>query len=672
MCAKIKKITWEDCNFKEIKSKIGYLDTVYLVIQTEGIPVGDKLSITIWEDEYFDGHGSTSRNMGTLQVSVGKNGKAELILSTAILQAYRKKLNDKDWFNESEHEYYIQIKYKNEIDTIEDKTQIKIKNKLEQLIKPQNGIKPNKVSSSSTPTPPSLVKVIKAEFTTKYDVCSDLVMNFDDYKNFYVLQSEDKCGYHWLSNGTRTYTDKDKPMYIPITLSSTAKMKVTLTLVSHSEKQILIRLKDKAKNYKFDYHTIPQKRESEVVFTSVNTPFENTIQYFKIYDLIPEYSLDAGKKWKSMGEKVQNRLYITKEKPPWEDFDKYFSHFEKIKKKDYKLVRKEKEWKNEGYSLIENTGDLGLEDEWYPVSIKKKPYLLIKYPERKDLSIEHYIKKYKEQTSLLVRCNKNDRKPNILESLLFISCSSKFTSYKDENIVEAIFKHISSLKIKRARLDEPLGYWRNSSALDPTWYSPRTEDFNNNSRSVRFLLRVGDGRCGEFAEFFIALCRIQGVTGVVNFSFEIKHTKNLTSGPGYQSKIFLVKSWEINDPYRPVDKGGKAQGNNTPMNFFNDHVFTVYNGKFYDPSYGLKGKLNHSDLGRLNKEELLAEYSSMALQGVPFAKPDEHGQKFFDNIHSGYYVDVRSFKTSKSECDILNCVYKTEQSELENYLDISL
>ncbi|MCV9929780.1 DUF2235 domain-containing protein [Flavobacterium sp. LS1R49] len=129
----IQNLKWQNQYYEDLNGKlVGYLDNVRLFIHTLNIPVGDTLQVTIWEDEGTDGHGSSSRNMGTYTTTrVDKYGKAELYFNN--IKVYQKILNDKDLINEKEHEFYAQVKYKGKIDTIEDTIQLKIVNQVIKL-----------------------------------------------------------------------------------------------------------------------------------------------------------------------------------------------------------------------------------------------------------------------------------------------------------------------------------------------------------------------------------------------------------------------------------------------------------------------------------------------------------------------------------------------------------
>lgn len=139
------KLYWQDINKKEIGNReVAYLDKVTLVVKTQNIPQGDRLKVTIYEDEYADGHAESSRDMGSLYTQpVTKNGYAYLELQNMAL--YQKKLNKMDYVDEDTHEYYARIQYYNKLNQIEDKIQLKVKNELKQTVQQDLGNKPQKI-----------------------------------------------------------------------------------------------------------------------------------------------------------------------------------------------------------------------------------------------------------------------------------------------------------------------------------------------------------------------------------------------------------------------------------------------------------------------------------------------------------------------------------------------
>lgn len=143
-------VEWQDIEGKPLKGrKVGYLDKVRLCIQTQNIRKGEKLTVTIYEDQFFDGHGISSITMGTYQTTgVNKNGKAYLLFNN--MSVYRNALNSTDprGSDEAEHEYYAKIVYNKIIDIIKDDVQLIVQNELKQYIKPKQTNTPVKVGDS--------------------------------------------------------------------------------------------------------------------------------------------------------------------------------------------------------------------------------------------------------------------------------------------------------------------------------------------------------------------------------------------------------------------------------------------------------------------------------------------------------------------------------------------
>ena len=129
----IHLLKWQDDYYEDLNGRIvGYGDKVRLFIHTQNIPAGDKVQITIWEDEGLDGHSDSSRNMGTYSAKVDKYGKAELYFNNT--EVYMKVLNNQDYINEDVHEFYAEVKYMGKIDSIQDTIQIKILNQMRKMI----------------------------------------------------------------------------------------------------------------------------------------------------------------------------------------------------------------------------------------------------------------------------------------------------------------------------------------------------------------------------------------------------------------------------------------------------------------------------------------------------------------------------------------------------------
>lgn len=120
---RIEKVEWQDSQGKAIGSrKVGYLDKVQLSIKTTNIPKGDPLKISVFEyDKLKD------RPMQTTSTS-GVNANGYAYLNFENISLYQDILNKKDTIDESDHEFYVKIEYRNQISTAEDNTKLVIQN----------------------------------------------------------------------------------------------------------------------------------------------------------------------------------------------------------------------------------------------------------------------------------------------------------------------------------------------------------------------------------------------------------------------------------------------------------------------------------------------------------------------------------------------------------------
>ena len=427
------------------------------------------------------------------------------------------------------------------------------------------------------------IQFTKLAFHTKYDICSDEVTDFVDYKNFYVLTDNNEC-YHWLflRENPDDYSTV-KPESIPFTWESNKPLILTATFQVISDEAIekvpLLRLQQQGEGEeKYLFKERKAKRakgkgkcdEFTVIFISKNTPFKNSIKYIENFVLTVECSWDDGKTWHKVGSS-QNTLYITWRKPLWERFRK-------------------------------------LNSEW---------------------------------TSTQVKNMSDNAKPCILETLLYLGCKQahsmqlgkEYPSEFEEAVTIQIFKAFEGLEVKRAREDTPyrtsltngcMGYWRGHSAI------PQSKIFEVN-RSLRFLLKYGEACCGEWTELFLHLLLAQGIEvdldndtcaigceGIKQYF--IKHY-GVDLYP-YKSDILKYRQYGLPEEFTVAKatfvknkqnfseyiKEGEsaAQGNKNAQSSFGDHIWVYFRHKlFFDPSYGKPyTSINKSTLKHYCKDNL--------------------------------------------------------------------
>lgn len=149
--------------------------------------------------------------------------------------------------------------------------------------------------------------------------------------------------------------------------------------------------------------------------------------------------------------------------------------------------------------------------------------------------------------------------------------------------------------------------------------------------SPSILLANADGRCGDWAAFFIDCLRVHGITSAVlrdcdapaikvrnNLSSDVAAARPLHEVDFSQSRnILFVKSWAPKPrALSPSNKNksSKAQGDvPDPQGWFEDHALVEWNGKVYDPSYG--GPIHNSVPDWENYA--LEGFGSNAVIGIP-------------------------------------------------------
>mgnify|MGYP000857847562 FL=1 len=413
------------------------------------------------------------------------------------------------------------------------------------------------------------IQYTKLAFHTDYDICSDEVTDFVDYKNFYVLTDNNEC-YHWLflRENPDDYSTV-KPESIPFTWISDKPLELTATFQVISDETIekvpLLRLQqqgEEEKNYLFKEQKAKKAigkgkcDEFTVTFTSNNTPFKNSIQYIEDFVLTVECSWDDGKTWHKVGSS-QNTLYITWRKPLWDRFRK-------------------------------------LNSEW---------------------------------TSTQVKNMSDNAKPCILETLLYLGCKQahrmqlgkEYSSEFEEAVTIQIFKAFEGLEVKRAREDTPyrtsltngcMGYWRGHSAI------PQSKIFEVN-RSLRFLLKYGEACCGEWTELFLHLLLAQGIEVDLDNDTCAICTEYAIVEWGYpyigriQPYNYNLKSYRFSVKDAIYQKDGNitgtshAQGNENAQRYFSDHIWVHFRNRlFFDPSYGEACIKENSTLQHYCKDNL--------------------------------------------------------------------
>lgn len=165
-------------------------------------------------------------------------------------------------------------------------------------------------------------------------------------------------------------------------------------------------------------------------------------------------------------------------------------------------------------------------------------------------------------------------------TLVDISCRAAQGETTEGRVVSQSFAPFATRALTRKRDGVGLTYW-----------NPNTTTCTN----TRLLLAStdGSGQCGSWAEFFIDMLKVHGITSADKVVVVVT-VAAWTSG----SQGFLVKNWQWNAATRPAPwthrmwtdvvnlPGIPGQRNPEPPPAFFNHFIVVHGGQLYDPSYG--------------------------------------------------------------------------------------
>lgn len=200
----------------------------------------------------------------------------------------------------------------------------------------------------------------------------------------------------------------------------------------------------------------------------------------------------------------------------------------------------------------------------------------------------------------------NQPKAQPIESVLYVSCRAADHGHEESQasadlVFQRIYARFRSLQLKCKPYhgnnvidDRELGYHLNGAAVP-----------NGNVASNRNLLLASlgppitnlgraSGSCGAFAQLLMSCAGVHG----------INNTTRLRVLPSFDDALIAWGAAALTgtsgDPEYPLRFLGEepsadevvlqpnpAQGNPTPIQWFDDHDIVRYLGQFYDPSYGL-------------------------------------------------------------------------------------
>jgi hypothetical protein len=209
-----------------------------------------------------------------------------------------------------------------------------------------------------------------------------------------------------------------------------------------------------------------------------------------------------------------------------------------------------------------------------------------------------------------------------LHTLFHLSCTAN--DGVDIMTNSNIFDHVWKLFDANANRVETNSNLKSRSGEKFVYYNT----FNTPSRSSFELIQNPDGQCYAFASLLLHLCKIQGMDiDYLDAAQEIQPDLEAVQACGgrdiqqFQAK-FLVKNWNFTNPSNRTDcskfpivavhdtivsipylpnpnryifiyseisdaEGLFGQNNRNPNSFFGAHAVVKFNGKIYDPSYGI-------------------------------------------------------------------------------------
>jgi hypothetical protein len=182
------------------------------------------------------------------------------------------------------------------------------------------------------------------------------------------------------------------------------------------------------------------------------------------------------------------------------------------------------------------------------------------------------------------------------ETLFYIGCRNADDESVAASAVDKIYLEFSDQSVQR--VDRSTGL---PDGIDMTYWSPTNPAPQPQCWKTEGLLALGDGRCEAWARFMndcLAVHAIASDVARVNAPAIVSPAQlqsdintHLPPDTYHFMPIFFVKNWDLSNanPFNPIDlqNGLAGQGRNPdPKAEFNDHVILIFNGEYYDPSYG--------------------------------------------------------------------------------------
>lgn len=217
--------------------------------------------------------------------------------------------------------------------------------------------------------------------------------------------------------------------------------------------------------------------------------------------------------------------------------------------------------------------------------------------------------------------------PKLFETMLDVGTVGARRATAPDQAVAQLFNTFRDLDVRR-RDGVRMTFWAT------------THDYQRLAQFAEDMLARpdGDGACGAWAELLDGAIKGLGISGSAKAEFKVDQT----AYPG--AKLFLVRNWEFVPPVissrSPIYQTGPlseddlihgeavnltgrpGQGSSEPPSMFGNHFIVMYNGTFYDPSFGISATNP-------------VQYESQIVAGLLYPNPTllpEFLQRFFGGM----------------------------------------
>lgn len=264
----------------------------------------------------------------------------------------------------------------------------------------------------------------------------------------------------------------------------------------------------------------------------------------------------------------------------------------------------------------------------------------------------NYVTIGESKNPLYVTHKKPLNTTTLIHSFLHISCEASNQISEEDKILEGIYNKLTSKCVKKYNGSKCIQYW--GTDANNNYIGPPQSAGNPYCWTGVGLIAWENTTCGAWADFHVELSKTQGLDYIQNVDVtwtidQLLSSSDINKLDADIDKFFGTlknKIYYYKNDYKPADfyvneynfknglrtfymgerlsyfyntfswngltfekadeDGAKAQGNDNPRSYFENHAITknTKTGKYYDPSYGISTAFN-------NKEE----WRNTALKG---------------------------------------------------------